>query len=137
MIETRADYRVILYRRFMVRLAQRLARKIKAQALVTGECLGQVASQTIENISNIQEAVYLPIFRPLIGFDKNQIIDEAKQIGTYTISILPHDDCCTLFTPRHPVTRSSKLILEAEEKKLSVDDLLSQMEKKIEYVSII
>lgn len=101
------ELRVIIYRRMMVRLAERLALRIKAEALITGEVVGQVASQTLENIRAIDDAATLPILRPLIGTDKDAITRDAIAIGTYETSIIPDQDCCTLFTPRYPATRAS------------------------------
>ena len=97
-------YRVVLYRRLMMRVAQEIARREGALALVTGESLGQVASQTLENIYVINEVAELPILRPLIGMDKEEIVAQAKRVGTLELSNLPGEDCCTLFTPKHPVT---------------------------------
>jgi len=98
--------RVILYRRMMLRIAEGLARKEKAKALVTGESLGQVASQTLENMAVIQQAAVLPILRPLVGMDKQEIIDQARRIGTFEISSIPDQDCCQLFVPKHPATKA-------------------------------
>ncbi len=98
--------RVILYRRMMLRIAEGLARKEKAKALVTGESLGQVASQTLENMAVIQQAATLPILRPLVGMDKQEIIDQARRIGTFEISSIPDQDCCQLFVPKHPATKA-------------------------------
>jgi thiamine biosynthesis protein ThiI len=100
-------HRVVLYRRLMLRIAEAIARVIRAEALVTGESLGQVASQTLRNLATIDAAVEFPILRPLVGTDKNEIIAEAERIGTYTTSILPDQDCCQLFVPRHPSTGTS------------------------------
>ena len=102
--------RVVIYRRLMVRIAERLARHAGALALVTGESLGQVASQTLHNLTRIDEAASMPILRPLIGMDKLEITEQARALGTFEVSIEPDADCCTLFTPLHPGTR-----LEAEE----------------------
>ena len=96
--------RVVAYRRFMVRIAEVLARREGARALVTGESLGQVSSQTLQNIATVGEVAGLPVLRPLIGMDKQEIIKQAEQIGTYETSILPDEDCCTLFVPRSPST---------------------------------
>ena len=96
--------RVVLYRRLMVRIADRLARTSKAKALVTGESVGQVASQTLENLAVINDVTTLPVLRPLIGSDKEEITNEARALGTYPISIIPDQDCCTLFVPRSPST---------------------------------
>ena len=98
--------RVVLYRRMMMRIAEGVARKEKAKALVTGESLGQVASQTLENMSVIQQAATLPILRPLVGMDKQEIIDQARRIGTFDISSIPDQDCCQLFVPKHPATKA-------------------------------
>jgi thiamine biosynthesis protein ThiI len=108
------DLRVLLYRRLMIRVAEAIARQERAKALVTGESLGQVASQTLENIRAVDEAATLPILRPLIGSDKLEIIADAKRIGTYEISITDHADCCTLFMPRTPETHAKlPAVLEA------------------------
>jgi thiamine biosynthesis protein ThiI len=111
--------RVILYRRFMIRIAQSVAQKEKASALVTGDSLGQVASQTLENIRTVSAATTLPVFRPLIGDDKEEIVRVAREIGTYEISILADQDCCSLFVPRHPETMSS--LEQAERAELDLD----------------
>ena len=107
--------RVVLYRRVMMRIASALARKTGAQVLVTGESLGQVASQTLENMMVIEQATARPILRPLIGMDKNEIINEARRLGTFDTSILPDQDCCSLFVPAHPETHArSEQIVQAE-----------------------
>jgi len=109
------DKLVLFYRRSMVRLAARVARRQKALALVTGESLGQVASQTIENLAVIADATPLPILRPLVGMDKEETILSARKLGTFDISIQPYDDCCSLFLPPHPDTRGRlDLIRELE-----------------------
>ncbi|HET6498872.1 MAG TPA: tRNA uracil 4-sulfurtransferase ThiI, partial [Coriobacteriia bacterium] len=108
--------RVLLYRRMMLRVAERIAEAEGALALVTGESLGQVASQTLENIAAVDQAATLPVLRPLIGTDKLEIIAQARAIGTYDLSTVGHTDCCTLFMPRAPVTRASTgQVLAAEE----------------------
>ena len=113
--QTPARFRVILYRRMMVRIAQQIAAAAKAECLVTGESLGQVASQTLRNLRVIEEVAEIPILRPLIGDDKAEIMELAEQIGTFEISILPHDDCCSLFVPEHPATNASlEAVQEAE-----------------------
>ena len=100
-------YLVLLYRRAMLRIAERIAARERIHALATGESLGQVASQTLANLAAVEAAARRPILRPLIGFDKLETIELARRIGTYEISIRPHEDCCTLFVPRHPETRGS------------------------------
>jgi thiamine biosynthesis protein ThiI len=101
------DLRVVLYRRLMVRIAAEVAEKEGAKALVTGDSLGQVASQTLENIACVDDAAPLPVLRPLIGDDKQEIVTQAQKIGTYETSILPFEDCCSLFVPRSPATRAT------------------------------
>ena len=118
------ELRVVVYRRLMLRIAERLARKWHARALVTGEAIGQVASQTLENMTTIASATSLEILRPLVGMDKDEICAQAEKIGTYPISIIPDQDCCTLFTPRHPATRSRVPELVAVEQTLPVDEMV-------------
>jgi thiamine biosynthesis protein ThiI len=105
----------VLMRRLMMKIAEQLALSCGAQALITGESLGQVASQTIESLTVTNDAVTLPVFRPLIGFDKEEIVERAKAIGSYDTSILPFEDCCTVFVPQHPVTKPKlETILRSE-----------------------
>ena len=118
--------RVVVYRRLMMRIAERIARMRNAQALVTGEVVGQVASQTLENLAVIGSVATLPVFRPLIGMDKDEITAEAIKLGTYPISIIPDQDCCTLFTPRNPLTRARLADIEATEQALPIDDLVDR-----------
>jgi thiamine biosynthesis protein ThiI len=106
-LKTPPDLRVLLYRRLMVRIAEKIAAEERAMALVTGESLGQVASQTLDNIAAVDEAATLPVLRPLIGSDKLEIIEQARDIGTYEFSTQEHDDCCTLFMPRTPETHAT------------------------------
>ena len=134
--KTPAPFRVILYRRFMARIAQRIAKVVKADALVTGESLGQVASQTLGNLRAIEDAVEIPILRPLIGDDKDEIIRLAQQIKTFEISTLPHDDCCSLFVPDHPATNASIESVRAAEMNLEPDALIEQALKNIEKLTI-
>jgi len=137
MMNTDKKYRVVLYRRFMFRIAEAIARKEKCKALVTGENLAQVASQTLENMGVIQDVVSLPVVRPLVTYDKQEIIDLAKKIETYDISILPHDDCCSLFVPKHPVIKSEmKKVLE-EEGKLDSDIRVKEALERVEKMTII
>ena len=107
--------RVVLYRRMMLRIAEAIARREKAKALVTGESLGQVASQTLENMAVIQQATALPILRHLVGMDKQEIIDQARCIGTFDISSIPDQDCCQLFVPKHPATKAELAEVEQAE----------------------
>ena len=116
--------RVIIYRRLMLRIADRLAHNTRARAVVTGEVVGQVASQTLENLAVINAVTRLPVLRPLVGHDKNEITDEARSIGTYPISIIPDQDCCQLFTPKHPATRATVAETEAAEAALPIDEIV-------------
>ena len=118
----------VLMRRLMMKLSERLALSCGAQALVTGESIGQVASQTIESMTVTGDAVSLPVFRPLIGFDKEEIVDRAKAIGSYETSILPFEDCCTVFVPQHPVTKPKLADIRASE---AMVDFEPMMEKSL------
>jgi len=124
--------RVILYRRMMMRIAGRLAGVCGAKALVTGESVGQVASQTIENLAVINDVVTLPVLRPLIGSDKEEITREARRLGTYPISIVPDQDCCTLFVPRRPATRARLEDVERAERELPVAELVDKAVAAVE-----
>ena len=119
-----AHARVIVYRRLMVRIAERIARRAGALALVTGDSLGQVASQTLENLARVGEATTLPVLRPLIGMDKLEITAEARALGTFEISIEPDADCCTLFVPKHPGTALGRDEIEAAERRLDLERLV-------------
>jgi thiamine biosynthesis protein ThiI len=121
-----APMRVVIYRRLMLRIAERIARARHAQALVTGDVVGQVASQTLENLAVVGSVAGLQIFRPLIGMDKDEITAEAVRLGTYPISVIPDQDCCTLFTPRNPATRAKLAAVEAAEASLAIDDLVTR-----------
>ena len=124
MVDTPLDTRVILYRRYMLRLAEQIAQRERARVLVTGDSVGQVASQTIENIDVISRAVSMPILRPLIGDDKLEIVQVARKIGTYDISIQPDQDCCSLFVPKHPETKANIAEIEKSEARLDVEDAM-------------
>ncbi|MBI4571516.1 MAG: tRNA 4-thiouridine(8) synthase ThiI [Chloroflexi bacterium] len=116
--------RIVLYRRFMLRIAEVIAKRARAEALVTGESLGQVSSQTLSNLATIDRAATLPVLRPLVGWDKEEIIAEARRLGTYETSIEPDQDCCTLFVPRNPATSSSVAEAAAAEQALDVPTLV-------------
>jgi len=133
-VECPEDLRVILYRRFMVRIAERIAFKRRCGALVTGESLGQVASQTLENLATVDAVAKLPVLRPLVGTDKQEIVAEAQRIETYETSIRPDQDCCQLFTPRHPVTRGTPTQAEEAEKVLDVESLVEDAFARAEMV---
>ena len=117
--------RVVIYRRLMMRIAEAIARAHRARALVTGEAVGQVASQTIENLAEIDDVAGMPVLRPLIGMDKEEITEQAQRLGTYPISIIPDQDCCTLFTPRHPATRARRGDVEAAESALPIEEMVA------------
>ena len=110
------EYTTLIMRRFMMRIAERIARQEDSGALITGESIGQVASQTMEALNVTDSVVQMPVFRPLIGFDKSEIIDIARKIDTYELSSLPYEDCCTIFTPKHPATHPKvEKVAQAEE----------------------
>lgn len=129
--------RVILYRRFMMRLAEALAEREGIRALITGDSLGQVASQTVENLDTVSRAISMPVFRPLIGDDKDTIVQIARQIGTYEISILPDTDCCSLFVPEHPETRAALSDIGTIESHLEIPRLIETTlsETRLEKIS--
>lgn len=121
-----APVRIVLYRRMMLRIATELARKERCWALVTGDSLGQVASQTPENLSVVEEATDLPVLRPLIGMDKLEITDQAQRIGTFDVSIEPDQDCCRLFVPPHPSTKTSLDQIRKIEQAFDLNALVKQ-----------
>jgi thiamine biosynthesis protein ThiI len=121
-----AELRVVVYRRLMMRIAEKLARQWGARALVTGEVVGQVASQTLENLTTIGGVTTMEILRPLIGMDKDEIVASAERLGTFPISIIPDQDCCQLFTPRHPATRVGTAQIEAAERPLPIEDMVQK-----------
>jgi thiamine biosynthesis protein ThiI len=125
-LAVRPELRVVVYRRMMLRIAERLAKSWRARALVTGEVIGQVASQTLENLTTIAEATTMEVLRPLVGMDKDEITAEALRIGTLGISNIPDQDCCQLFTPRHPTTRASRTEVVRAETALPVADLVDE-----------
>ena len=125
-LEVAPPLRVVVYRRFMMRIAERIARHGRAQALVTGEVVGQVASQTLENMASINSVVSMPVLRPLVGMDKEEIVAEAERLGSYPISIIPDQDCCTLFTPRHPATRARPADVARAEASLAIEEMVEK-----------
>lgn len=116
----------VLMRRLMMKIAEHIAVSEEARALITGESLGQVASQTLESLCVTDDAVSMPVFRPLIGFDKDEIMDLARKIGTYETSILPYEDCCTVFVPKHPVTKPEVAVLRASEAAVDFEPLIEK-----------
>ncbi|MDE7330412.1 MAG: tRNA 4-thiouridine(8) synthase ThiI, partial [Clostridia bacterium] len=131
------EYMVTLLRRFMMRIAETVAKRCGAQCLITGESLGQVASQTVEGITSSNSVIQsLPVLRPLCGFDKDEIIERSRNIGAFDISIRPYEDCCTVFLPKHPVIKPSlKNVLE-EESKLEVEKLVAEAMETLEVISL-
>ncbi|MDE6867771.1 MAG: tRNA 4-thiouridine(8) synthase ThiI [Clostridia bacterium] len=131
------DYMVTVLRRFMMRIAEQIAIKSGAQCLITGESLAQVASQTVEGMTSSNSVVKtLPVLRPLCGFDKDEIIERSRDIGTYQTSIEPYEDCCTVFLPKHPVTRPKLADVEAEEDKLDVRALVDRALSTLEIINL-
>lgn len=131
------EYMVTLLRRFMFRIAERIALKTGAQCLITGESLGQVASQTIEGMTSSNSVVEkLPVLRPLCGFDKDEIIERSRGMGAYEISIQPYEDCCTVFLPKHPVIKPQPSAVVEEENKLNVKELLEEALNGVEVLHL-
>lgn len=129
------EYMITIMRRFMMRIAERLAKNNGDQAIITGESLGQVASQTIESMTSTQSVITMPVIRPLVAFDKIDIIKIAKQIDTYETSILPYEDCCTVFLPKFPLIKPDLEKVKREESKLDIDGLVDEAMGKIETYS--
>lgn len=130
------EYMITIMRRFMMRISERLAKMNGAGAIVTGESLGQVASQTLESITSTNSVATLPVFRPLIGFDKDDIIEISEKIGTYETSILPYEDCCTIFLPKRPVTKPRLSAVEKLESVLDVETLVQNALDSVETIVI-
>ena len=137
-LRTRVDprYLIIFYRRFMFRIAEKIAEREGAEAIVTGESLGQVSSQTLPNMITIEEAISIPVIRPLIGLDKQEIMDLARKIGTYEISIKPQEDCCTLFVPKRQITAAKLEKIKEMESQLPIEKLVKNALNKMERVVI-
>lgn len=130
------EYMVTIMRRFMMRIAERIARMNGAGAVITGESLGQVASQTLESITSTNSVATIPVFRPLIGFDKDEIIEISQRIGAFETSILPYEDCCTIFLPKRPVTKPRLSAVEKVESVLDVETLVNNALESIETIVI-
>jgi thiamine biosynthesis protein ThiI len=128
--------RIVVYRRFMVRIAEAIARRDGAGALVTGESLGQVGSQTLTNMATVGDAATMPVLRPLVGMDKSEIIEQAQRIGTFETSIMPDEDCCTLFVPKSPSTSVRITEARAAEAELDVDGLVAQAVRDAEVFDV-
>lgn len=133
------DELTIIMRRYMMRIAEHIARQNECLGLITGESIGQVASQTIQSLSVTNEVCTLPVFRPLIGFDKQEIIEISEKIGTFETSILPYEDCCTIFVAKHPVTKPNLNVIKKSEEKLKdvIDDLVAKALETDEVINVI
>ncbi len=130
------EYMITLMRRFMMRISERICEKVGAQTIITGESLGQVASQTIESITSSNNVVKIPVLRPLIALDKLEIIDISEKIGTYDTSILPYEDCCTVFLPKYPIIKPKLQNVIELEKALDVDKLIEDALNQVETISL-
>ena len=130
------EYFTLIMRRFMMRIAERIANANGAKAIVTGENLGQVASQTMEAMASTQAVISMPVLQPLIGMDKEEIVAMSRKIGTFETSILPYEDCCTVFTPRHPKTHPKLKEVAEAESALAVDELVEEALAGIERVTV-
>jgi len=135
-VEAPVRYRLILFRRFMVKIAEEIASKYGIKALGSGENLAQVSSQTLENMAEISRATSLTILRPLLTYEKNETVNLARQIGTFEISTLPYKDCCSLFMTKHPVTKAKSEIVESIERRLSLNDAIKESLEKIEIINM-
>jgi len=135
-VEVPSRYRLVLFRRFMVKVAEEVANKYGINALGSGENLAQVSSQTLENMTVISKATPMPILRPLLTYEKNEIVQLAKQIGTFEISIRPYKDCCSIFMAKHPATKANLEIVESIEKRLNLKDAIKESLEKIEIIDV-
>nr|MDA8353251.1 tRNA 4-thiouridine(8) synthase ThiI [Bacillota bacterium] len=131
-----SSYMITIMRRFMMRITEKLARKNGALAMVTGESLGQVASQTLESMNAINDVTRMPVLRPLVGMDKQEIMEVSRKIGTYETSILPYEDCCTVFQPKNPVTRPGVERARELEARLDVEKLVTAAVEGTERVEL-
>ena len=131
------EYMITIMRRMMYRISERLSYKINAKVLINGESVGQVASQTLTSMNVINEVVKIPVLRPLACFDKIEIIDIAKKIKTYDISILPYEDCCTIFVPKHPIINPISKLVEEYENLIPYEELINEALKNIEIIKIL
>ena len=130
------EYFTLLLRRYMMQIANMVAKKQECQALITGESLGQVASQTMHALNVTNDMAEYPVFRPVIGMDKDEIVQIARYIGTFDTSILPYEDCCTVFTPKHPKTRPVLEKVLGEERKLPFDELCQEAFESMESIYV-
>ena len=130
------EHMTLIMRRFMMRISERIARRNKSLALVTGESVGQVASQTLAALDVTNSVVDMPILQPLIGMDKNEIIERSREIGAFETSILPYEDCCTVFTPKHPTTNPQRANIERTESRLDVEALIDKALEGVERIEV-
>jgi len=135
-VEAPSRYRLVLFRRFMVKVAEEIACKHGINALGSGENLAQVSSQTLENMAVISKATAIPILRPLLTYEKNEIVQLAKQIGTFEISVRPYKDCCSIFMAKHPTTKANLEIVESIERKLNLKDAIRECHEEIEIINL-
>ena len=130
------EHMTLLMRRFMMRISERIARQTKSVALITGESVGQVASQTLAALDVTNAVIDMPVLQPLIGMDKIEVIDRSREIGTFETSILPYEDCCTVFTPKHPTVNPRRANIEKSESRLDVDRLIEEAMSGIEKIEV-
>ncbi len=130
------EHMTLIMRRFMMKIAERIAKREKSAALITGESVGQVASQTLDALHVTNSVVQMPVLRPLIGMDKDEIIQRARKIGTFETSILPYEDCCTVFTPKHPTTHPKLAAIEKTEAVLDIEALIERAMEGVETVTV-
>ena len=126
----------LIMRRFMMKIAERIAQKNRSMALITGESVGQVASQTIAALNVTNSVVEMPVLRPLIGMDKDEIVIRSREIGTFETSILPYEDCCTVFTPKHPTTQPKLATIMKTESVLPIEELIEKALEGVETVTV-
>lgn len=130
----REDYCITIMRRMMYRITEQVAKQLNALAILNGENVGQVASQTLESMATIEDVVRMPVIRPLATFDKQDIVDVSRKIGTYDISIRPYEDCCTVFVPKHPQIKPSLKQAEIEENKIAFNEMINTAVEKRERI---
>ena len=130
------EHMTLIMRRFMMKISERIAKQNKAMALITGESVGQVASQTLAALNVTNSVVSIPVLRPLIGMDKKEIVERSREIDTFNTSILPYEDCCTVFTPKHPTTNPKLVNIEKSEAKLDVEELIEKALAGIETITV-
>ena len=130
------EHMTLLMRRFMMRISERIARQTKSLALITGESVGQVASQTLAALDVTNAVIDMPVLQPLIGMDKIEVMDRAREIGTYDTSILPYEDCCTVFTPKHPTVNPRRENIEKSESRLDVETLIEEALAGVEMIEV-